>query len=134
MNNCFVLIKHAFPFFVSLTFFVYIASCIFVGYLALRHFDEMIDALKNSRGIDSDKKNHYAKGFEHRCRVVLDIGWAISRSEAWVRSGKLSEKDMENFPVYLRRLLIAENYLLWTSFCILVVVSLILEFTEWSHR
>ena len=118
---------------VLITFVMIFLSFFIMAYLVLRHFEEILDALKNSRCIPSDVAYQKTQSFEQRCRVILEIGTDLSRSRTLIRRGELSEDDIKNFPRNLRILLLISNFLFWSALLLSVVWFLMLKVLEYSE-
>lgn len=97
-------------FFVGIPFLLVIISFVLSLYMANRHLDAMIDALKNCRYVTARAGLRHQGWFE-RILLVAIISGMVQWPGAGLRSGEMDPDDLRRFPVHLRKLLNAKHVL-----------------------
>ncbi|MPR01070.1 hypothetical protein F0169_02650 [Pseudomonas sp. MAFF 212408] len=97
-------------------------------YLTHRHLDAMKEALKNSRYIYIWGDSLGKRGVLWSLLEMSKIAGMITMPKVHLRLGDLDPVDLENFPRYLKRLLISVTATILTSFIGMIVVAILLKF------
>ncbi len=97
-------------------------------YLTHRHLDAMKEALKNSRYIYISGDSLGKRGVLWSLLEMSKIAGMITMPKVHLRLGDLDPVDLENFPRYLKRLLISVTVTILTSFIGMIVVAILLKF------
>ncbi|PHN23543.1 hypothetical protein [Pseudomonas sp. ICMP 460] len=97
-------------------------------YLTHRHLDAMKEALKNSRYIYIWGDSLGKRGVLWSLLEMSKIAGMITMPKVHLRLGDLDPVDLENFPRYLKRLLIIVTATILTSFIGMIVVAILLKF------
>ncbi len=96
--------------FIGIPFLLIIISFVLSLYMANRHLDAMIDALKNSRYITARTGLRHQGWFE-RILLVAIISGMVQWPGPGLRLGEMDPDDLRKFPAYLRKLLKAKHVL-----------------------
>ncbi|PHN23545.1 hypothetical protein [Pseudomonas sp. ICMP 460] len=97
-------------------------------YLTHRHLDAIKEALKNSRYIYIGGDSLGKRGVLWSLLEMSKIAGMITMPKVHLRLGDLDPVDLENFPRYLKRLLISVTATILTSFIGMIVVAILLKF------
>ncbi|WP_421555268.1 hypothetical protein [Pseudomonas kitaguniensis] len=97
-------------------------------YLTHRHLGAMKEALKNSRYIYIWGDSLGKRGVLWSLLEMSKIAGMITMPKVHLRLGDLDPVDLENFPRYLKRLLISVTATILTSFIGMIVVAILLKF------
>lgn len=97
-------------------------------YLTHRHLDAIKEALKNSRYIYIGGDSLGKRGVLWSLLEMSKIAGMITMPKVHLRLGDLDPVDLENFPRYLKRLLIIVTATILTSFIGMIVVAILLKF------
>ncbi|WP_421555271.1 hypothetical protein [Pseudomonas kitaguniensis] len=103
------------------------AGLAFSLYLTHRHLDAMKKALKNSRYIYIWGDSLGKRGVIWSLLEMSKIAGMITMPKAYIRLGDLDPVDLENFPPYLKRLLVIVTAMIFTSVIWLVVAAVLLK-------
>ncbi|MPR04032.1 hypothetical protein F0169_19295 [Pseudomonas sp. MAFF 212408] len=96
-------------------------------YLTRRHLDAMKEALKNSRYIYIWGDSLGKRGVIWSLLEMSKIAGMITMPKAYIRLGDLDPVDLENFPPYLKRLLVIVTAMIFTPVIWMVVVAVVLK-------
>ncbi|WP_421556653.1 hypothetical protein [Pseudomonas kitaguniensis] len=96
-------------------------------YLTRRHLDAMKEALKNSLYIYIWGDSLGKRGVIWSLLEMSKIAGMITMPKAYIRLGDLDPVDLENFPPYLKRLLVIVTAMIFTPVIWMVVVAVVLK-------
>lgn len=96
-------------------------------YLTRRHLDAMKEALKNSRYVYIWGDSLGKRGVIWSLLEMSKIAGMITMPKAYIRLGDLDPVDLENFPPYLKRLLVIVTAMIFTPVIWMVVVAVVLK-------
>ncbi len=97
-------------------------------YLSRRHLDAIKEALKNSRYIYLWGTSLGKRGLIWSLLEIAKIAQMITMPRSSLHIGELDPGDLENFPPYLKRLLIIDVTMMVISFAWMVVVAVLINF------
>lgn len=97
-------------------------------YLTHRHLDAIKVALKNSRYIYLWGPSLGKRGLIWSLLEMSKIAGMVTMPKVHIRLGDLNPADFENFPRYLKRLLIIVTAMIFTSLIWMVAVAILLRF------
>lgn len=104
-----------------------IVSTAYTLYLSHRHLDAMKEALKNSRYIYLWGPSLGRRGVIWSLLEIAKIAGMVTWSKAYIRIGDVNPVDLENFPPYLKRLLVIDAALKVVGFSWIIVVGVLLK-------
>lgn len=104
-----------------------IVSTTYTLYLSHRHLDAMKEALKNSRYIYLWGPSLGRRGVIWSLLEIAKIAGMVTWSKAYIRIGDVNPIDLENFPPYLKRLLVIDAAMKVIGFSWVVVVGVLLK-------
>ncbi|MBA1380968.1 hypothetical protein [Pseudomonas brassicacearum] len=105
-----------------------IVSIAYSFYLKCRYLDAMMNALKNSRYIYLWGPAWRGRGWFGGCVLIISIAGMVVWPRAYIRMGDVSPADIENFPPYLKRLLMIKVTMTIISFTGMIVAALLVKF------
>ena len=88
-----------------------LVSLAFSLYLSRRHLDAMLEALKGSRYIAFWAAGLRERGWFGRFMLAAQIRGMVMWPGPGIRAGEVTADEIRNFPVHLKRLLVAETVL-----------------------
>ncbi|SEN34210.1 hypothetical protein SAMN04487857_11417 [Pseudomonas sp. ok272] len=97
-------------------------------YLSRCHLDAMKEALKHSRYVHRWGPSLGKRGVLWSLLEIAKIAGMMVWPKASIRIGDASPVDLENFPPYLKRLLIINATMIFTSLAWMTAVAILLEF------
>ena len=89
-----------------------LAGMVFSLYIDRRHLADILGALKNSRYIVFWAAGLSSQGRLGRLMLIAKICGMVLWPKSGIRAGELDPDDIRNFPVHLKRLLIAKTILM----------------------
>lgn len=104
------------------------AGVAFSLYLTHRHLSAMKEALRNSRYIYIWGDSLGKRGLIWSLLEMAKIAGMITMPKAYIRLGDLNPVDLENFPAYLKRLLVIDTAMIFTSLIWAIVAALLVKF------
>ena len=97
-------------------------------YLSHFHLDALKEALKNSRYIYLSGPRLGKRGVIWSLLEMAKICGMVVWPKAYIHMGDVNPVDLENFPPYLKRLLVINMTIVFTSLVLMVVVALLVKF------
>lgn len=97
-------------------------------YLSRRHLDAIKEALKNSRYIYIWGPSLGRRGSVWSLLEIGKIAGMVLWPRASVIIGEVDPVDIENFPRYLKRLLLIEMTIIYIGLAWMVVVAVLIQF------
>ncbi|WP_339438003.1 MULTISPECIES: hypothetical protein [unclassified Pseudomonas] len=104
-----------------------VLSTAYTLYLSHRHLDAMKEALKNSRYIYLWGPSLGRRGVIWSLLEIAKIAGMVTWSKAYIRIGDVNPVDLENFPPYLKRLLVIDAAMKIVGFSWIIVVGILLK-------
>src|SRR5690606_11070233 len=89
-----------------------VVGMVFSLYIDQRHLADILAALKNSRYIVFWAAGLSSQGRLGRLMLIAKICVMVLCPKSGIRAGELDPDDIRNFPVHLKRLLIAKTTLM----------------------
>jgi len=89
-----------------------VVGMVFSLYIDQRHLADILAALKNSRYIVFWAAGLSSQGRLGRLMLIAKICGMVLCPKSGIRAGELDPDDIRNFPVHLKRLLIAKTTLM----------------------
>ncbi|WP_301362069.1 hypothetical protein [Stutzerimonas nitrititolerans] len=89
-----------------------VVGMVFSLYIDRRHLADILAALKNSRYIVFWAAGLSSQGRLGRLMLIAKICGMVLCPKSGIRAGELDPDDIRNFPVHLKRLLIAKTTLM----------------------
>ncbi|WP_312963538.1 hypothetical protein [Stutzerimonas nitrititolerans] len=89
-----------------------VVGMVFSLYIDRRHLADILAALKNSRYIVFGAAGLSSQGRLGRLMLIAKICGMVLCPKSGIRAGELDPDDIRNFPVHLKRLLIAKTTLM----------------------
>ncbi|AIG03263.1 Uncharacterised protein [Pseudomonas fluorescens] len=105
-----------------------LVSMVFSLYLTHCHLDALKEALRNSRYIYAWGPSLGKRGVIWSLLEMAKICGMVVWPKAYIRMGDVNPADLENFPPYLKRLLIIDVTLVIASCIGMAVVALLVKF------
>ncbi len=105
-----------------------VAGIAYSLYLSHRHLDAIKEALKNSRYIYIWGDSLGKRGLIWSLLEIAKIAQMVVWPRASIIIGEVNPADLKNFPPYLKRHLIVNMTLIFTSFTWGIVVALLVKF------
>ncbi|WP_339529107.1 hypothetical protein [Pseudomonas mucidolens] len=103
-------------------------SVAYTLYLSHRHLGAMKEALKNSRYIYLWGASLGKRGLICSLLEIAKIAGMVTWSRAYIRMGDIDPIDLENFPPYLKRLLIIDATMKIIAFFWMIIGGLLVKF------
>ena len=103
-------------------------GAVFGLYLSQRHLDAIKEALKNSRYIYLWGPSLGRRGVVWSLLEIGKIAGMVLWPRASVGIGEVDPVDIENFPRYLKRLLLIEMTIIYIGLAWMVVVAVLIQF------
>lgn len=104
-----------------------VVSIAYTLYLSHRHMDAMKGALKNSRYIYLWGPSLGKRGLIWSLLEIAKIAGMVTLSKAYIQTGDINPIDLENFPPYLKRLLIIDITMKILGFTWIIVAAILIK-------
>ena len=109
-------------------FVLAIFSSMLSTYISIRHLNEILNVLKNSRYVVIHGAGLRHQGWLGRHMLIAQICGVVLMPWALLRKGELNPDDLRRFPLHLKRLLKIKTALLGISVTWALLVYVLSEF------